>query len=147
MIKIFAMTLSLFAVFGLGTPASAQEEDIRPRMYVGRYIQLDPIMAPFRTTRGVRYEVVTVRLVIGENSTVRPACFVAPKLHEEIMFYLWERGLTTADFSAERLDGLGAEILDFVRDETDERYYSAVELAGGYDEIDEDSQNLSNLCK
>ncbi len=65
MIKILAMTLNLFAVIGLGMPASAQDEDIRPRMYVGRYIQLDPIMAPFQTTRGVRYEVVTVRLVIG----------------------------------------------------------------------------------
>ena len=128
-------------------PVLAQEDDLRPRAYVGRYIQLDPIMAPFQTSRGIRYEVVTVRLIIGENSTARYACFVAPMLHEQIMFYLWERGLTTADFSDERKAGIAADILKFVEDMTDERYYEAVELAARDDEIDEDSQSLSNLCK
>lgn len=126
---------------------SAQEEDLRPRGLVGRYIQLDPIMAPFQTARGIRYEVVTVRLVIGENSTARYACYMAPVLHEEILFYLWERGLSTADFQGERQAGLAKDILKFVSDKTDPRYYESVELAGGYDEMDEDSQNLSNLCK
>lgn len=134
---------TLFVVDGV----QAQDEDLRPRAFVGRYIQLDPIMAPFSTSRGVRYEVITVRLVIGENSTARYACFVAPQLHEKIMFFLWDRGLTTADFAEERRAGLAAEILEFVVNETDERYYDTVELAGGYDEIDEDSQSLSNLCK
>ena len=82
-----AVIFALF--FGLSSGAvSAQGEDLRPRAYVGRYIQLDPIMAPFQTTRGIRYEVVMVRLIIGENSTSRYACFVAPMLHEEIMFWL-----------------------------------------------------------
>lgn len=104
-------------------------------------------MAPFQTTRGIRYEVVTVRLIIGENSTSRYACFVAPMLHKEIMFWLWDCGLTTADVTDETKAGLAAEILKFVEDKTDERYYDTVKLAGGYDEIDKDSQSLSNLCK
>lgn len=144
MLKI--ITVALFLVL-LPWQASAQEEDLRPRGLVGRYIQLDPIMAPFQTARGIRYEVVTVRLVIGENSTARYACYMAPKMHEEILFYLWERGLTTADFQGERQAGLAKDILNFVSDQTDPRYYEAVELAGGFDEMDEDSQNLSTLCK
>lgn len=136
----------LFVALAFG-PASAQEEDLRPRAFVGRYIQLDPIMAPFQTARGIRYDVVTVRLVIGENSTARYACFLAPKVHEEILFYLWERGLTAADFQGDRQAGLAIDILNFVSEKTDPRYYSSVELAGGYDEMDEDSQNLSTLCK
>lgn len=147
MTKIFAVTFSLLAASVLSPSVLAQEQDLRPRQYVGRYIQLDPIMAPFQTTRGIRYEVITVRLIIGENSTVHSACFVARRLHETIMFYLWDRGLTIADFSEERKDGIAAKILKFVTEETDPRYYAAVELAGGYDEIDEDFQSLSNLCK
>lgn len=145
MLKIFTVVLLSFV---MSVSASAQDEDdLRPRAYVGRYIQLDPIMAPFQTARGVRYEVVTVRLVIGENSTARYACFVAPKMHEEILFFLWDRGLTAAEFQGERQAGLAKEILQFVSDKTDERYYSSVELAGGFDEMDEDSQSLSTLCK
>lgn len=147
MIKPVLRALGVLLCVAVAMPAQAQDEDQRPRAYVGRYIQLDPMMAPFQTARGIRYEVVTVRLVIGENSTARYACFVAPKVHEEIMFFLWERGLTTAEFEGERQEGLALEILEFVGEKTDPRYYSAIELAGGYDEIDEDSQNLSNLCK
>ena len=129
-------------------PVAAQEdEDVRPRAYIGRYIQLDPIMVPFQTRRGIRYEVITVRLVIGANSTAHYACFVAPMLHEKVMFFLWDRGMTSQDFSEDKRSSLGTEILDFVKDETDERYYSAVELVGGYEEIDEDSEGLSDLCK
>jgi len=47
--------------------------------------------------------------------------------------------LTTADFTDERKAGLAAEILKFVEDKADERYYDTVELVGGYDEIDKDS--------
>ena len=93
-----------------------QEDDLRPRAYAGRYIQLDPIMAPFQTTRGIRYEVVTVHLIIGENSTPRYTCFVVPMLHEEIMFWLCNSVFTTADFTDERKAGLAAEILKFVED-------------------------------
>jgi len=55
--------------------------------------------------------------------------------------------LTTADFTDERKAGLAAEILKFVEDKADERYYDTVELAGGYDGIDEDSQRLSKSVK
>tara|TARA_B110000438_G_scaffold272371_1_gene290998 strand:+ start:591 stop:812 length:222 start_codon:yes stop_codon:yes gene_type:complete len=73
-------------------------------------------MAPFQTTRGIRYEVVTVHLIIGENSTPRYTCFVVPMLHEEIMFWLCNSVFTTADFTDERKAGLAAEILKFVED-------------------------------
>ena len=55
--------------------------------------------------------------------------------------------MTAQDFAEDKREAIAAEILDFVRDETDPQYYSAVELVGGYEEIDEDSQSLSNLCK
>ncbi len=147
LIVLSALWCISMAQVALAQAALAQDDDLRPRAYVGRYIQLDPMMAPFQTAKGIRYEVVTVRLVIGANSTARYACFVAPKLHEQIMFFLWDRGLSTADFEGERQAGLAADILKYVGEQTDPRYYSAVELAGGYEEMDEASQNLSNLCK
>lgn len=145
--SLFAAALFVCALSGGDVALAQDEEDVRPRAYVGRYIQLDPIMVPFQTVRGLRYEVITVRLVIGANSTARSACFVAPKVHEMVMFFLWDRGMTAQDFSADKRPAIAAEILDFIRGETDERYYNAVELVGGYEEIDEDSQSLSNLCK
>ena len=84
--NIFLAVILIIALSVAG-PASAQDEDVRPRQYVGRYIQLDPIMVPFQTVRGIRYEVITVRLVIGANPTARYACFVAPKVHEKVMFF------------------------------------------------------------
>lgn len=147
MMKMISYMLGLVALLTTVPPAQAQDEDLRPRALVGRYIQLDPIMVPFQTARGIRYEIVTVRMVIGENSTARYACFVAPMLHEQIMFYLWEHSVTTADFEGDRKVELGKKILDYVSDMTDERYYTAIEFAGGYEEIDEDSENLSNLCR
>ncbi|MDG2319220.1 MAG: hypothetical protein P8L79_03065 [Rhodospirillaceae bacterium] len=55
-----------------------------------------------------------MHLIIGKNSTPRYACFVALMLHEEIMFWLCNSGLTTADFTDERKAGLAAEIINFV---------------------------------
>ena len=98
MMKMIAYMVGFVALLSTAPPALAQDEDLRPRALVGRYIQLDPIMVPFQTARGIRYEIVTVRMVIGENSTAKYACYVAPMLHEQIMFFLWERGVTTADF-------------------------------------------------
>jgi hypothetical protein len=147
MMKMIAYMFGLMALLSTAPPALAQDEDLRPRALVGRYIQLDPIMIPFQTARGIRYEIVTVRMVVGEKSTARYACFVAPMLHEQIMFFLWEKGVTTADFEGDRKVELANKILAYVSDKTDERYYEAIEFAGGYEEIDEDSQNLSNLCK
>ncbi|MEQ8734728.1 MAG: hypothetical protein RIC29_07375 [Rhodospirillaceae bacterium] len=147
MIKRALIALSSLCCISVMQPTLAQDEDLRPRAYVGRYIQLDPMMVPFQTARGIRYEVITVRLVIGANATARYACFVAPKLHEQIMFFLWDRVLSSSDFEGERQAGLAADILKYVGEQTDPRYYSAVELAGGYEEMDEASQNLSNLCK
>lgn len=147
MMKMIAYMFGLVALLATVPPARAQDGDLRPRALVGRYIQLDPIMVPFQTARGIRYEIVTVRMVIGENSTARYACFVAPMLHEQIMFFLWERGVTTADFEGDRKVELANKMLTFISDMTDERYYEAIEFAGGYEEIDEDSQNLSGLCR
>lgn len=147
MIRSTASILGLLLALALAGPATAQDEDLRPRTLVGRYIQLDPIMTPFQTARGTRYEIVTVRLVVGANSTAKFACWVTPMLHEQIMFFLWEQGVTTADFEGDRKVELGKKLLAYISDLTDERYFEAVEFAGGYEEIDEDSQNLSNLCK
>ncbi len=145
----YSIIIGMCAALAFAAPAHAQsdEEDIRPRLFVGRYIQLNPMMVPFQTPRGIRYEVITVRLVIGENSTARQACWIAPKMHEEIMFYLWGRRLTMADFQEDKRGKLALDILEFVESKSDTRYYDAVELAGGYDEMDQESDNLSDLCK
>ncbi|MFL2769500.1 MAG: hypothetical protein ACJZ9F_00675 [Rhodospirillaceae bacterium] len=141
----FGLSLWL-TMFFLYRPVSAQEIDLEP-WDVGRYIQLDPIMVPFQTGRGIRYQVINVRLIMGEKSTARYACFVAPIVHEKILFYVWQRGLATADFLGDRKNQLAAEILEFVEEETDERYYKNLELAGEFDELDQDSEILSNYCK
>ena len=78
---------------------------------------------------------------------MRQACWVAPEVHEDIMFYLWGRRLTMADFQESRRADLAYDILQHIEATTDTRYYDSVELAGGYDEIDQESDNLSDLCR
>lgn len=69
-------------------PALAAEEGAVG--YGGAKVQLAPIMSPYRTSSGVSYQVVMVRLVLDVGVNERPACFMAPIVHEQILFHLYK---------------------------------------------------------
>ena len=126
----------------------AQEEDVpRPRAFVGRYIQLDPILVPFQGRRGVNFDAITVRLVIGKNSTANSACFTAPFIHQEILMSLYESGLTRADFTEENLPNLSGRMMAIAEDLTDVGVFEAIEVMPGGELTEEHSTTLTNLCK
>jgi hypothetical protein len=92
-------------------------------------IQMMPMMAPYRTSSGVRYHVLTVRLVLNPSpEKERPACFMVPVLHEKILMYLHKAKLVQADFSGQRLDVLREKILDIAVANTDKTYFASIEF-------------------
>jgi hypothetical protein len=129
--------------------------------YGGVKIQMTPIMAPYRTSRGVQYHVLTIRLVLAPNpATERPACFMVPIIHEKFLMYLYDAKLQAADFSGQRLEVLAQRLLDVAIATTDRSYFTAVEFLddqtmlpnpGGskasVSSLDQRSQTLSTQCR
>ena len=92
-------------------------------------IQMMPMMAPYRVGKELRYQVLTLRLVLAPNpETERPACFMVPILHEKILLYLHKAKLQQADFSGQRLDVLKEKLLEVAIANTDKSYFTAIEL-------------------
>jgi hypothetical protein len=123
--------LAASVLVGLGAPAwSASPPSAElPVGYGGSKIQLMPIMAPYRTTQGTRYQVLTIRLVLPPNpETERPACFMVPILHEKILLYLHKANLQQADFSGQRLDVLRERLFEVVIANSDKSYFTALEF-------------------
>ncbi len=161
--------LTTALILGLAAPISAPvlaaehggggEEG--PVGYGGAKIQMMPIMAPYRVGKELRYQVLTLRLVLAPNpETERPACFMVPILHEKILLYLHKAKLQQADFSGQRLDVLKEKLLEIAVSNTDKSYFTAVELlddqsmlpsAGGSKasatSLDPRSSTLTSQCK
>lgn len=128
-------------------PATAAEE---PVGYGGAKVQLAPIMSPYRTPSGVRYQVVTLRLVLDVGVNERPACFMVPVVHEKFMFYLYNKMPQPADFQGQRAEVMIKELLDLATRTTTRGFYSGVELVReGEDksQMDPKSQTLSTQCR
>ena len=119
-------------LFALAAPVHAAEHgggEGAPVGYGGAKIQLMPIMAPYRAGKELRYQVLTLRLVLAPNpETERPACFMIPILHEKILLYLHKAKLQQADFSGQRLDVLREKLLEVAIANTDRSYFTAVEF-------------------
>ncbi len=151
--------LALLAVAWLMTTApgkSAMAAESEPVGYGGAKIQLSPIMAPYRTSTGVRYQVVTVRLVLDVGVNERPACFMIPVVHEKFLLYFTKALLGPADLAGQRKDVVAKTLLDLATATTDRGFYSGVEivddsmLARGDDKattLDPKSQTLSVQCR
>jgi hypothetical protein len=145
---------------GLHAPAFAASQE-GPVGYGGAKIQMLPMMAPYRAGKELRYQVLTLRLVLAPNpETERPACFMVPILHEKILLYLHKAKLQQADFSGQRLDVLKEKLLEVAVANTDKSYFTAVEFlddqsmlpaTGGSKasatSLDPRSATLSSQCK
>jgi hypothetical protein len=155
------LILLLLALSMPAAPAwSAAPGGGSPVGYGGAKIQMMPIMAPYRTPSGVRYQVLTLRLVLAPNpETERPACFMVPIIHEKILLYLYGANLQLADFSGQRLEVLATKLLEVATATTDRGYFTGVEFlddqsmlppAGNVktaSSLDPRSQTLSSQCR
>jgi hypothetical protein len=116
-----------FAV--LGGPASAEDDEAEPVGYGGAKVQMQNFMVPARLPNGsVRFEVLTVRLVLDAGSRERAACFSVPIVHEKMLMYLYDAKLTPTDFVGTRKDILAKRLLEVAINATAKGYYSAVEV-------------------
>lgn len=138
--------LALAAALLAAQPSTAQQGGVG---YGGAKVQLQPMMVPTRNSAGeVRYEVLTVRLVLDVGERERPACFSIPYVHEAMLLYLYHANLTPADLIGQRQEVLAKSLLDVAIKATDRGFYSAVEIVNeGTQAMDPKSQTLSNQCK
>ena len=135
--------------FAASAPPPAQAEE-GPIGYGGAMVQLNPMMAPYRTPSGIRYQVVTLRLVLDVGVNERPAYFMAPVVHEKILFYLYKTMPQPADFVGQRREVIEKELLDLATATADRGFYSAVRLVDDSSPplmSDPKSQTLSTQCK
>ncbi len=119
--------------------------------YGGPRVQLTPIMAPYQTSNGVQYEVLTVRLQLPEGEE-RPGCWMIPIVHEKILIYLYNANLTQADFRGQRREVLRKNLFDEIIRQTDRSLYTNLTLVDANSEpitpeTDPRSATLTNQCK
>ena len=117
--------LLLFAAALLIVPA-AQAAEYEPIGYGGAKVPLAPIMAPYRIGKSVRYQVVTVRMVLDVGLNERPACFMIPVVHEKILLYLYKAMPQPADLEGQRKDVFLKALLDVATDATDRGLFSGI---------------------
>ncbi len=106
--------------------------------YGGAQVQLQPIMAPYRTSYGTQYQVVTVRMTLDAGLNEKPACFMIPILQEKFLLYFYQTEPTPDDFVGQRKDVMVKKLLDLATATTDRGYYAGVEL------VDETSKSLDD---
>ena len=106
------------------------------------------MMAPYRTPGGIRYQVVTVRMVLDVGINEKPACYMIPIVHEKFLLYFNKTMPQPEDFQGQRKDVMIKTLLDLATATTDRGFYAGVELV---DEttppLDPKSQTLSVQCK
>ena len=129
---------------------SAPAAEEKPVGYGGAMVQLAPFMAPYRSGNRVLYHVVTLRLILDVGLNERPACFMAPVVHEKFLMYFYKNMLTPADVIGQRRDVTEKALLDLATATTDRGFYSGVKVV---DEAspplmsDPKSQTLSTQCR
>lgn len=116
--------------------------------YSDSEIQLNGMMVPIKTRNGMSYQVLTLRLQLGPGETERPACWMTPIVHEKMLMYLHDAGLSDDDFVGQKRELLAKALLDVAIKATDRGYYSSVMLV---DETSppmaQKSLTLSSQCK
>lgn len=142
--KVLLAALSLL----IAAPAYAAEDE--PVGYGGAKVQLQPFMSPYRTPSGVRYQVMTLRLILDVGVNERPACFMVPVVHEKLMLHLYKTMPQPADLQGQRLEVFIKDLLDVATATTARGFYSGVELVQDGDDkskMDPKSQTLTSQCK
>jgi hypothetical protein len=120
--RLIALFLALIAA----APALAGEG--APVGYGGKKVQLNPVMAPYHTSIGVRYEVLTLRITFDTGARERPACFAVPLVHDRIIRWLYKANLTSADFAGQRRELLAKNLFDVAINTVGRGYYTALEI-------------------
>lgn len=129
-------------------PKPATDEEKAGIGYGGAKVQLAPMMAPYRTSRGVQYQVVIVRMTLDVGVNEKPACFMIPIIHEKFLLYFNKTQPTPADFVGQRKDVMLKALLDLATETTDRGFYAGVELVDETSPpMDPKSQTLSVQCK
>lgn len=128
-------------------PAAAQGAE--PKIgYSDSEIQLNPMMVPIKTRAGMSYQPLTLRLQLAPGESERPACWMAPFVHEKMMIYLHDAHLSDDDFAGQKLELLERALLDVAIKVTDRSFYSGVVMV---DETSppmaQKSLTLSSQCK
>ena len=116
--------------------------------YSDSEIQLGGMMVPIKTRDGMNYQVLTLRLQLAPGETERPACWMAPIVHEKMLMYLHDANLSSDDFTGQKRELLAKALLDVATKATDKSFYSGVVLV---DEttppLAQKSLTLSSQCK
>ncbi|MBX7200932.1 MAG: hypothetical protein K1X51_16290 [Rhodospirillaceae bacterium] len=117
--------------------------------YSDEEIQLNGMMVPIKTRNGKNYEVVTLRLQLAPTEeTRRPACWMAPIVHEKFLMYLHDANLSEDDFVGQKRELLARALLDVAIKTTDKSYYSGVVLVDETSPpLAQKSITLSSQCK
>ena len=129
---------------------SASPAEEKPVGYGGAMVQLAPMMSPYRIGNQVRYQVVTLRLILDVGLNERPACFMVPVFHEKILLYLYKNMPAPADFVGQRRDVMEKALLDLATATTDRGFYSGVKVVDESSPslmTDPKSQTLSTQCR
>jgi len=149
--KQFLIALALAALAAL--PAQAQEKVEGAVGYGGSKVQMHPMMVPVRNSAGqIRFEVLTLRIVLDTGPKERPACFSVPIVHEKMLMYLYHAKLKPEDLQGQqKRDLLAKNLLNVAVKTTERGYYSGIELVNiddpGKQALDPKSQTLSSQCK
>jgi len=126
--------------------------------YDGPRIQLHPIMTPYRSSAGIRYEPLVIRLVLpsvdaeGLPTTGSPrqraTCFSIPYVHEALLMHVHGAGLRSEDFRGPRRELLAKNLLDAAVKKVGPGYFAALELADvDSPPLTPTSQTLSTQCR
>jgi len=143
---ILALVIGSFAAHAAAPPPPAPAD--QPVGYGGAKVQMAPIMSPYRTASGVRYQVITMRMVLDVGLNERPSCFMIPIVHEKILLYLNRTKPQPADLMGQRKDVFLKEILDVAAAATGRGFYAGVELVDDTSPpLDPKSQTLSTQCR
>lgn len=117
----------LFAIFA-ALPAFAAEKDAVG--YGGKKVQMMPIMAPYRTSEGIRYQVLNIRLALDKGPKEHPACFSIPIVHDKFVRYLYQANLTQDDFDGERRQVLQQKLFEVAVATVGRGFYTGAQILG-----------------
>jgi hypothetical protein len=146
MVRMKAFLVLCLVLAAMVSPARAADE--KPVGYGGAIVQLAPFMAPYRSSEGIRYQVMTFRLVLDVGLNERAACFMAPIVHEKFLLYLYKKMPTPEDFQGQRKDVMLEDLLKVATEATTRGMYSAIQLVDETSpELDPKSKTLTSQCK
>ncbi|MDX2142217.1 MAG: hypothetical protein SFV19_02575 [Rhodospirillaceae bacterium] len=112
-----------------GAPAGAEDDEGEPVGYGGAKVQMQNFMVPTHSPKGqVRFEVLTLRLVLDAGPRERAACFSVPIVHEKMLMFLYDAKLSPTDLVGQRKDILAKRLLEVAINATAKGYYSGVEI-------------------